>query len=367
MLVWLLNHYGTFFESLAGVSTGDSRVFLTARIAMATLVSFVTAILLGPHAIHWLKHRFRERIDSASQKLNELHAGKRDTPTMGGIFIVMAIVVAAVICGDLMNRYLLQSLIVVVGFGAIGAFDDWVKVSTHKRGLTARQKFAWQWALGLIVATLLYFVQADKPQGLDLVFPVGKFGQFLGVYFIIWAAFVMVASSNGVNLTDGLDGLACGCLILAGLAFAVLTYMSGHRIMAEYLTIAHMTGAGELGVLFGALVGAMLGFLWFNCHPAQVFMGDSGSLPTGALLGYGALVTRQEVLLLIVGGIFVIETLSVIMQVGCYKLTGKRILACSPLHNHFVLKGEPETRIVIRFWIGAALLAMIALASLKIR
>ena len=193
------------------------------------------------------------------------------------------------------------------------------------------------------------------------------FFAIFGVFFIIWAAFVIVGSSNGVNLTDGLDGLAAGCLIFAGSAFAVLTYLSGHRIMAEYLTIAHMTGAGELGILFGALVGAMLGFLWFNCHPAQVFMGDSGSLPTGALLGYGALVTRQEILLLIVGGVFVIETLSVILQVGYFKLTGKRILACSPLHNHYVLRGEPETRIVTRFWICAALLAMTAVASLKIR
>jgi phospho-N-acetylmuramoyl-pentapeptide-transferase len=221
--------------------------------------------------------------------------------------------------------------------------------------------------MALFVAILLFFVQVDKPQGLDLVFPVGKLSLSLGVFFIIWAAFVMVGTSNGVNLTDGLDGLAAGCLIFSGSAFAVLSYLSGHRIMAEYLTIAHMTGAGELGVLFGALVGAMLGFLWFNCHPAQVFMGDSGSLPTGALLGFGALVTRQEILLLIVGGVFVIETLSVILQVGYYKLTGKRILACSPLHNHYVFKGEPETRIVTRFWICAALLAMTAVASLKIR
>ena len=367
MLYWLLQHYGSAVESLAGVSTGDSRVFLTARIALATLVSFVTALIFGPHAIRWLKERFRERIVSASDKLNELHAKKRDTPTMGGIFIVLAIVVAAVFCGDLSNRYLRQSLLVVIGFGAIGTRDDWIKVRSRQRGLTVRQKFLAQWIVAFIVATLLYFVQVDKPHGLELVFPVGKFGVAIGVFFIAWAAFVMVGSSNGVNLTDGLDGLASGCLIAAGSAFAVLTYLSGHRVMAEYLSIAHMTGAGELGVLFGALVGAMLGFLWFKCHPAQVFMGDSGSLPTGALLGYGALVTRQEVLLLIVGGVFVIETLSVILQVGYFKLTGKRVLACSPLHNHFVFKGEPETHIVTRFWIIAALLAMVGVASLKIR
>jgi phospho-N-acetylmuramoyl-pentapeptide-transferase len=366
MLVWLLKHYPSLFERVAGVSTGDSQVFLTARIAMSAMISFLTAIVLGPYAIRWLKQRFRERIDSASQKLNELHAGKKDTPTMGGLFIVLAIVVAAVICGDFTNRYLLLSLLLVIGFGAIGAHDDWIKVRLKKRGLTARDKFSWQWLLALIISALLFLVQQDKPEGLDLIFPFGNFSLSLGVYFVVWASIVMVGSSNGVNLTDGLDGLAGGCLVFAGSAFAVLTYLSGHRTMSEYLEMVHMIGAGELGVPFGALVGAMLGFLWFNCHPAQVFMGDSGSLPTGALLGYGALVIRQEVLLLIVGGIFVIETLSVIIQVCCFKLTGKRILACSPLHNHFVFKGEPETRIVVRFWIGAALLAMIAVASLKI-
>jgi phospho-N-acetylmuramoyl-pentapeptide-transferase len=367
MLVWLLRNFPTLFEQVAGVSTGDSQVFLTGRIALATVVSFATAILLGPHAIRWLKQRFRERIDSASQKLNEIHAGKKNTPTMGGIFIVMAIIIAGITCADLTNRYILQALILVLGFGAIGAYDDWIKVSSNKRGLTPQQKFVKQWIIALIIGCLLFFVQYEKPQGVDLVFPFGKFSLSLGWVFILWAAFVMVGSSNGVNLTDGLDGLATGCLISAGSAFAVLSYVSGHRIMSEYLSIPHMTGAGEMGVLFGALVGGMLGFLWFNCHPAQVFMGDSGSLPTGALLGYGALVIRQEFLLLIVGGIFVIETLSVILQIGYFKLTRKRILACSPLHNHFVLNGEPETRIVIRFWIGAALLAMIAVASLKIR
>ena len=178
-----------------------------------------------------------------------------------------------------------------------------------------------------------------------------------------WALLVFILA----GVTDGLDGLAGGCLVLAGSAFAVLTYLSGHRVMAEYLNMPHMVGAGELGVLFAGMVGAMLGFLWYNCHPAQVFMGDTGSLPTGALLGYGALVIRQEVLLVIIGGVFVIETLSVIAQVASFRLTGKRILACSPLHNHFVLRGDPETRIVVRFWISSALLALLGVASLKFR
>ena len=342
-------------------------MFLTARIALAAFVSFVTAVLCGPFAIRWLKSRFRERIDSASARLNELHASKSNTPTMGGLFIVAAIVVAALCCADLSNRYVIQALLIVIGFGCLGAMDDWIKVSTHKRGLTARQKFAAQMVFALAVSSWLYIVQLSQPQGLELIFPIGRQGLFIGVGFIAWAAFVMVGSSNGVNLTDGLDGLASGCLVFAGLAFAALSYLSGHRVMAEYLSIPHMVGAGELGVLFAAMVGAMLGFLWYNCHPAEVFMGDTGSLPTGALLGYGALVTRQEVLLVIVGGVFVIETLSVIAQVASFRLTGKRVLACSPLHNHFVFRGQPETKIVVRFWIGSALLALLAVASLKIR
>lgn len=364
MLVWFLKQSGSW---LADASTGDSHVFLTARIALAAFVSFATAVICGPFAIRWLRSRFRERIDSASARLNELHAAKTNTPTMGGLFIVAAIVVAAVCCADLSNRYVIQSLLVVIGFGCLGAMDDWIKISTKRRGLTARQKIVAQSVFALAISSWLYMVQLSQSQGLDLVLPVGRHSLFLGVSFILWAAFVMVGSSNGVNLTDGLDGLAAGCLVFAGLAFAALSYLSGHRLMAEYLSIPHMVGAGELGVLFAAMVGAMLGFLWYNSHPAEVFMGDTGSLPTGALLGYGALAVRQEVLLIIVGGVFVIETLSVIAQVASYRLTGKRILACSPLHNHFVFRGLSETKIVIRFWIGSALLALLAVASLKIR
>lgn len=367
MLVWLLNRYAPFFEQLSGASTGDSRVFLTARMALAAMISFVTAVICGPLAIRWLKGRFRERIDSASQRLNELHAAKSNTPTMGGLFIVAAIVVAAVTCGDLSNRYLQQALLFVVGFAAIGAVDDWIKIRTRKRGVTARQKFSSQMILALTICSWLYMVQLSQPQGLELIFPIGRHGIFIGVGFIAWAAFVIVGSSNGVNLTDGLDGLAGGCLVFAGSAFAALTYLSGHRVMAEYLTIPHMVGAGELSVLFAAMVGAMLGFLWYNCHPADVFMGDTGSLPTGALLGYGAVVTRQEVLLVIVGGVFVVETLSVILQVASFRLTGRRVLLCSPLHNHFVFRGDAETKIVVRFWITSALLALLGVASLKFR
>ena len=363
MLVWILQQYSSTF---AGASTGDSTVFLTARIATAALTSFVISVFCGPLAIRFLNSRFRERIDSASARLNELHASKSNTPTMGGLFIVAAIVVSAVCCADLSNRYVIQALLVVCGFGCLGAMDDWIKVSTRRRGLSISQKFTAQMLFAIAIASWLYLVQTSQQQGLELIFPIGRRGLYLGSVFVAWAALVMVGSSNGVNLTDGLDGLAGGCLVFAGLAFAVLSF-SGHRLMAEYLSIPHMVGAGELGVLFASMVGAVLGFLWYNCHPADVFMGDCGSLPTGALLGYGALVTRQEALLVVVGGVFVIETLSVILQVASFRLTGKRILACSPLHNHFVFRGHSETKIVVRFWIGSALLALLAVASLKIK
>ena len=367
MLVWLMHHFAPFLQRLEAAASGDSRVFLTARTALAAVLSFVVAWLFGPFAIRWLKARFREPIKSASPRLNELHAAKSATPTMGGLFIVGAVLAAGLICGDLTSPYVQQGLVVMTAFGLLGAADDWIKIRTSKRGLTARQKFMIQFLIATVVAIWLYCVQRDKPQGLEIIWPFGKLAFSLGPLFIAWAAFVMVGSSNGVNLTDGLDGLATGCLIFAGTAFTVLCYVAGHHGMALYLTAPYFAGAGELSVLFGAMVGALLGFLWYNCYPAQVFMGDTGSLPTGALLGLGALVIRQEVLLAIVGGVFVIETLSVILQVGWFKLTGRRLIACSPLHNHFLFRGEHEIKIVVRFWISSALLALIAVASLKVR
>jgi phospho-N-acetylmuramoyl-pentapeptide-transferase len=197
--------------------------------------------------------------------------------------------------------------------------------------------------------------------------PLVGHGIWLGGAFLIWSTVVLVGTSNAVNLTDGLDGLAGGCSVFAGSAFVALTYLAGHKTMAEYLGVPFIHGCGELSVVIGAMVGAMLGFLWFNCYPAQVFMGDTGSLPIGALLALAALVSRQEILLLIIGGVFVIETLSVMAQVGWYRLTGKRIIACSPLHNHYLFRGQHEIKIVVRFWIGSAVLAIIGVASLKIR
>lgn len=367
MLVWLLNQFAPLLEQMELHSSGDSRVFLTARIALSSVTSFLMAICLGPFAIGWLKTRFRERIDSDSKQLNEIQAAKAATPTMGGLFVVAAIVIAVLLWGDLECRYVQLGLLTAVAFAAIGGVDDWIKLRTKRNGLRAKQKLALQTAVAICVGTVLYFEQADKPHGLELLWPFGNSGIWLGAGFILWSVFLIVGSSNAVNLTDGLDGLASGCTVFSGSAFVALTYLAGHAVMAEYLSIPHIAASGELSVVLGAMVGAMLGFLWFNCYPAQVFMGDTGSLPMGALLALAALVTRQELLLAIVGGVFVIETLSVIMQVGWFKLTGSRLIACSPLHNHYLFQGQHELKIVVRFWIGSALLAIVAVASLKIQ
>ena len=366
MLVWLIHRFSPFLERLELLSSGDSRVFLTARTALASLSAFLISILLGPLAIRWLRRRFPERIDSASERLNELQSGKQSTPTMGGLFIVGAIVLSVLMWGDPGSRYVQLALFAAVGFAALGATDDWIKLSTARNGLTVRHKLLVQILLAAVIGVGLYFEQRDRPGGIDFIWPIGGYSIPLGVGFIAWSALVTVGSSNAVNLTDGLDGLATGCLIFAGSALAALTYLAGNSVMASYLSIPFISGCGELCIVMGALVGAMLGFLWFNCYPAQVFMGDTGSLALGALLALASLATRQEVLLVLIGGVFVVETLSVILQVGWFRLTGRRLIACSPLHNHFLFRGDHEIKIVVRFWIGSALLAICAIASLKI-
>lgn len=364
MLVWLLQQFDTVVQPHAA---GDSRVYLTARTAFAAIAAFLAALILGPAAIRWLRERFQERIVSASASLNELHADKAGTPTMGGLFVIAAVVIATFLGGDLSSPYTLLAIFVLIGFATIGAVDDWTKATRPGNGLSVRRKLAWQCIVASIAAMVLYVIHVDEPAGHWFIWPIGDYGFYLGKLFTLWAAFVLVGSSNGVNLTDGLDGLAGGCLVVAGAALTGMCYLSGHAELAAYLNIAYMPGSGELAVVMAAAVGAMLGFLWFNCHPAQVFMGDTGALPLGALLGLAALAVRQEVLLVLVGGVFVVETLSVIVQIGCYRLTGRRLIACSPLHNHFVLRGQAEHKTVVRFWIAAVLLAVAAFASLKIR
>jgi phospho-N-acetylmuramoyl-pentapeptide-transferase len=367
MLIWLVHRYAHLLEAWELISSAERRAFLTTRTALAGLTAFLLAILLGPAAIGWLKGRFRERIASDSARLNELHAAKNQTPTMGGLFILAALLTATLLWGDLTNRYVHLALFLAVGYGAIGAADDWVKLSSRKKGLTARQKMAWLVVVGGLVSGLLFAHHHGKDHGHALYVPFSESMVPLGALFVAWGAFVLVGASNAVNLTDGLDGLAAGCMVFAGTGFTALAYLAGHKVLADHLRIPYLPGCGEFAVVLGATVGAVLGFLWFNSHPAQVFMGDTGSLPLGGLIALAALATRQELLLVVVGGVFVVETLSVMAQVAGYKLTRKRLLACSPLHNHFLFKGMHETKIVTRFWIVGALLAVVALASLKLR
>lgn len=366
MLLWLLR---------ALSSAGDQTApFLTLRIAAAAILSFTAALALGPFAIAWLKRKkIGERIASASETLNQLHAAKKDTPTMGGVFIVAAIIVTALVCGDLSNGLLTFGLGTLAVFAAIGIADDYTKLTTSRHGMSAKTKFValtlWSLNVGLGLSVLRSIPElATTSRDLEqLAVDWGVPSVSVIIIGALWRAFVLVGSSNAVNLTDGLDGLAPGCLVCAGSAISALAYLSGHRIMADHLNISHVIGAGELAVLGAAMVGATLGFLWYNAPPAQVFMGDSGSLPLGGLLAFMALAIHQEWLLVLIGGVFVAEALSVILQVSSYKLTGRRIFACAPLHHHFQFRGMPETKIVIRFWIVAALLAIAGLATLPLR
>ena len=366
MFLWLAQYFVPLLQQMESRTTGDSRVYLTARTAAASISAFVLALVLGPVAIRWLQQRFRERIHTDSERLNELHAGKNETPTMGGLFVMAAVVLSTLFWADLSSHYVLVGLFVAMSLTGLGALDDWIKLTTSRKGLTVRQKLSGQLFVALTVSFLIWLEQRNQLLGTSLIWPFGNVGIVLGPWFVIWGILVFVGTSNAVNLTDGLDGLATGCTIFAGSAFVALTYLCGHSIMADYLMIPHISGSGELTVMLGSLVGSMLGFLWFNCYPAQVFMGDAGSLPVGGLLATAALVIRQEVLLIVVGGVFVVETLSVIVQVGWFRLTGCRLIRCSPLHNHFLFRGDHEIKIVTRFWIGSALLAIVGIASLKL-
>ena len=338
---------------------------ITLRAALAALMSFLLATLLGPWIIRWLKARFREPIKSDSVLLCELHQDKAATPTMGGLFLVAGLMAGVMLFGDLGNRFVQVALLVTLGLGAVGVLDDLVKLRGDSNGISASAKLLGQTLVATAAAWLLYREQAAMPGGLAISVPMSGTSLALGLGFIPLAVLVIVGFSNAVNLTDGLDGLAGGCFLSAALGMTVLAYASGHAEWAEYLNLPHIPGAGELTVLAGGLLGGVLGFLWFNCHPAQVFMGDTGSLPLGGLLGLLAVVTRQELLLLLIGGVFVAEAASVLLQVGYFKWRRRRIFLCAPLHHHFQFQGWPETRIVVRFWIASALCVLLGLATLK--
>jgi phospho-N-acetylmuramoyl-pentapeptide-transferase len=336
-------------------------------------------LVFGPRAIAWLSRQgVGERVDgTGSAKLESLHAHKKGTPTMGGAFVIGAILVSGLLWlrFDGPNRFSLPGLVLVAAFAAVGFWDDWVKLhNPKKRGISKREKQG-----ALTIAAVLVGWWLLVPAGLEsasggpqLYVPFFKdfalpLTAAFGLPFLALGALVLTGSANAVNLTDGLDGLATGCVATAAIAYAVITYAVGRVDWAEYLLVPHVAGAGEMTVLMTALLGGALGFLWFNAAPALVFMGDVGSLGLGGALGYAALVTRSELVLLVVGGVFVAEALSVILQVASFKLRGKRIFRCAPLHHHFQFGGMPETRVVIRTWIVSALLALCSLALFKVR
>lgn len=340
--------------------------YLTLRAILSTLTSLIMALLLGPGIIRRLSLRRVGQVvrDDGPQS----HFSKAGTPTMGGVLIIVAVAISTLLWADLTNRYIWLVLIMTIGFGAIGYWDDYRKlVLKHSRGMPAKQKYLLQSILGLGAACYLYFT-ATLPAETQLLIPFLKNVSLnLGVFFIVLTYFVIVGSSNAVNLTDGLDGLATMPSVMVALALGIFAYATGNYQHATYLAIPYVPGAGELIVFCGALIGAGLGFLWFNTYPAQVFMGDVGALAIGAALGTLAVIVRQEIVFFLMSGIFVLETVSVILQVASFKLTGKRIFKMAPIHHHFELKGWPEPRVIVRFWIITFVLVLCGLATLKLR
>ncbi len=340
--------------------------YLTLRTILGVLTALFISFIVGPIMIRRLSfYQIGQFVRSDGP---QSHLSKAGTPTMGGTLILVAIVVATLLWADLRNRYVWVTLLVTLAFGLIGWVDDYRKlVLRNAAGLSAREKYLWQSAAGLAAALLLYFT-AGSPVETQLIVPFFKSVAIdLGWLFIPLTYLVIVGSSNAVNLTDGLDGLAIMPAVLVAGALAVFAYAAGNFNFATYLAIPYVAGVGEVAVFCGAMVGAGLGFLWFNAYPAQVFMGDVGALALGSALGVIAVIVRQELVLLIMGGVFVMETVSVILQVASFKLTGRRIFRMAPLHHHFELKGWPEPRVIVRFWIITVILVLFGLATLKIR
>ncbi len=360
MLTW-------FFEWLSEYySVFSVFQYITFRAIMSVLTALVLSFVFGPMMIRKLS------LYNIGQTVRDdgpsTHFSKVGTPTMGGALILFAVVVATLLWMDLDNRYLWVTLFVTISFGCIGWYDDYQKlVNKDPRGMGSKLKFLSQTSAGFIAAYWLY-ATATTPAELQFIVPLFKNVAFnLGWFFIPLAWFVIVGSSNAVNLTDGLDGLAILPVVMVAGGLGVFSYMSGNTNFSEYLNVPYLAGAGEMIIFCAALVGAGLGFLWFNAYPAQVFMGDIGALSLGAALGVLAIIVRQEIVLMIMGGLFVVETLSVIIQVASFKLMGRRVFKMAPIHHHFELKGWPEPRVIVRFWIISFILVIIGLATLKVR
>lgn len=370
---------------------GALRLFLdvTFQTTLATLLSFLIVILFGPRTILWLRRKKIGDLANFDQdQMNKLMEGKKGTPTMGGILVICAIAITVLLLADLKNFYVQMAVICLVWLGVVGAADDWLKLTSHSRdnpasrqGLTTLEKLLFQIGLAVVLAIFTYRYSLLE-QSHTLFFPFFKKAHVVlpMAAFIILGTIVLTGSSNAVNLTDGLDGLAAGCMAIASFAFVILALIAGSdeftvsgRSLTEYLYLPHIPASSQMAVLAGAMLGACLGFLWFNCNPAQVFMGDTGSLALGGLLGYIAIVIRQELLLLIIGGVFAAEAMSVLLQVSYFKYTrrkygqGRRIFLMSPLHHHFQKMNWSEGQVVVRFWLVGAMLAMMALATVKIR
>ena len=361
MLLWLSEYLTAFYSGF------NVFQYLTLRAILATITALLISLIVGPFMIRSLS------LNQIGQKVRDdgpqAHLSKAGTPTMGGALILVAIAVSTLLWSDLSNRFVWIALTVTLLFGSIGWIDDYRKISLgNSKGLSAKQKYFWQSVVGLGAALILVLTAQSSTEN-QLIVPFFKHVIFnLSPWmFVLLTYFVVVGTSNAVNLTDGLDGLAIMPTVLVAGALAIFAYATGNFNFAKYLAIPYIMGVGEMVVFCGAIVGAGLGFLWFNTYPAQVFMGDVGALALGAALGIVAVIVRQELVLFIMGGVFVMETVSVILQVASFKLTGRRIFRMAPLHHHFELKGWPEPRVIVRFWIITVVLVLIGLATLKIR
>ena len=360
MLMWLSEQL-LFLDPGFGVFQ-----YLTLRAILAACSAMLISMLVGPFVIARLNDlQIGQTIRSEGP---ESHLAKAGTPTMGGALILVAVLGSTLLWADLDNRYVWIVVVTTAAFGAIGWVDDYRKVvRKDTRGLPARWKYFWQ-SVAALVCTALLLSTATSPAETNLYVPFFKdVAWSMGWLFVPFSYFVIVGSSNAVNLTDGLDGLAIMPTVMVATGLGVIAYLAGHVEFADYLNIAYLSGAGELVVFCGAIAGAGLGFLWFNTYPAMIFMGDVGALALGAALGVVAVITRHEIVLFIMGGIFVLETLSVIIQVSSFKLTGRRVFRMAPIHHHFELKGWPEPRVIVRFWIITVMLVLFGLATLKLR
>ena len=360
MLLWLSDYLVQFHSGF------NVFQYITMRTILGALTSLFIALIVGPSLIKSLsKYQIGQAVRDDGP---ESHLIKAGTPTMGGLLIIISIAFSTLCWADLGNRFVWVVFLVTMAFGVIGWVDDYRKVvQQNPIGLPSRWKYFWQSVIAFVAAWFL-FTTAQGPNETQLILPFLKFVNLqMGWLYILLAYFVIVGTSNAVNLTDGLDGLAILPTVMVAAALAIFAYATGNVNFAQYLGIPYIAGVGEVSIICGAIVGSGLGFLWFNTYPAQVFMGDIGALSLGAALGVIAVIVRQEFALFIMGGVFVVETVSVILQVGSYKLTGKRIFRMAPLHHHYELKGWPEPRVIVRFWIITFILVLIGLASLKIR